>query len=648
MPVFNPRFDWKSESDVRRDAIEHWADMIRGQNPRGSCWSLIAARRAGKTWALKGIEASLIKSTVDVAYIDLRQRDDVRFNENLTQRDVVLLDEPQLVGTEATARAAELVNVLKERARSGKKTFLAIVPSEWDVLRHADGVAIDQDDLLSLKPLSETQAKDLARKVNWAKQVVSSLPESWRLNPFVLEFALEYVEKLKERNQPFDLAHLKIIAREIDYEFGYIQKVFEEGLTESQREQLRHVARCDSAAAGNCVLLEKCGLVRREPHAEDAELIDPLLRLHLPQPLRIHHVSDLHVSDSTPEKSKQAQTGATVTGATSKALGDAAGYGAVINDYVNFVTTLPASQRPHLLIVSGDVVEHGTKEQYALVKPWFEKIETLLVRHEQLPDSAARVLVVGGNHDVNRSLMSPVQHDDQRHQPFADAFSNYSRPKLEEPAHNRNLAVEKYGEAKLEVVLLGSAELGQEFDDALTTFTDLLDKACLLGLAPADREKALEEARKELRIDPGLVHHQDLIRMKKLGPPATGTVRIAVLHHHVSPMPHFTDVGRFAGLLNAGQIKDACFASQVALILHGHMHSGWFAAESWPGSHRDWTIRIAAAPTLGSKELVEHHGFNEIAIYREGDNCEIEVRSFGREGQSWTEKRRMGPFTPGK
>ena len=103
-------------------------------------------------------------------------------------------------------------------------------------------------------------------------------------------------------------------------------------------------------------------------------------------------------------------------------------------------------------------------------------------------------------------------------------------------------------------------------------------------------------------------------------------VRVAVLHHPVSPLPP-AEVATLAGLINAGQVKEVLLAKGFALVLHGHVHTGWFAREQWPGQHGDWrTLHIAAAPTLGSRESLEQHGYNEVEVVREQDHYEVCVR----------------------
>ncbi len=63
-------------------------------------------------------------------------------------------------------------------------------------------------------------------------------------------------------------------------------------------------------------------------------------------------------------------------------------------------------------------------------------------------------------------------------------------------------------------------------------------------------------------------------------------------------------------------------------------------------------LRIAAAPSLGSREINEQNGYNEIAVAREpGDRDRspyaIVVRRIVRKGASWEPGKTMGPFAPG-
>lgn len=205
-------------------------------------------------------------------------------------------------------------------------------------------------------------------------------------------------------------------------------------------------------------------------------------------------------------------------------------------------------------------------------------------------------------------------------------------------------------------MLLGSAELGGEHakDPAHAEALALLDALRRPALTAAD-EEAVAAARRRAdfgsRIDPGLVHQEDIKRLRQQR--SSHDVKIAVLHHPVSPLP-FTEVARFGGLLNAGEVKDALVEHQVCLVLHGHAHMGWFGQEQFPEreTRPDWVLRIAAAPSLGSSQVSEQHGYNEIAVAREpGEKGRspytVTVRRVVRKGPTWDVGKTMGPFAPG-
>lgn len=101
-----------------------------------------------------------------------------------------------------------------------------------------------------------------------------------------------------------------------------------------------------------------------------------------------------------------------------------------------------------------------------------------------------------------------------------------------------------------------------------------------------------------------------------------------------------------------GHLMDLLQSLPANVVLHGHSHTGWFGKEQWPERHEDWTLRIAAAPSLSSREVQEHNGFNEIEIARDGVGGEvryqIHVSRMVREGGTWTRRASMGPFAPGK
>ncbi len=65
----------------------------------------------------------------------------------------------------------------------------------------------------------------------------------------------------------------------------------------------------------------------------------------------------------------------------------------------------------------------------------------------------------------------------------------------------------------------------------------------------------------------------------------------------------------------------------------------------------EWTLRIAAAPSLASKEIQEQHGFNQIEFsrLREKGHGEylVTVQRYVFNGESWRPDTKMS-FRPGQ
>ncbi len=94
-------------------------------------------------------------------------------------------------------------------------------------------------------------------------------------------------------------------------------------------------------------------------------------------------------------------------------------------------------------------------------------------------------------------------------------------------------------------------------------------------------------------------------------------------------------MARFSGLLNTGAVKSALMTAGVQLVLHGHEHSAFLAVERWPG-YLDRELHIASAPSLGSREVAEQRGYNEIRIVREGlGRVDVSIQTFVQSGNAW-------------
>lgn len=642
--MFNPRSPYSPDRDVRSHA--NLLELVRSLPHEGVLWPLIGARRAGKTWTLKALENGLTRAGVAARYLDLKKA-----WRSLPRPDAgscLLLDEPELTGKGSRLReASAFLSWCREIHAEGTTILLAMTPAEWVALREAgeEGGLVSSRDLRFLTPLKPNEAERLAR-TDEARALLPRLPTVWKRSPFLLELVFETAEidpELWERDWELLRAARE---RSEDAEYFYFQAVFENGLTEAQRAAVRDVARGLPAEPKEADLLERCGLLAK---ARSRRVLgDPILEANL-CPLRIHHVSDIHFGPKAAERVDNKEKGS-----HAEALGGGLGSPRVCDNYIKHVAALAAEGRgPHILVISGDIAEWAERSQYEDAGAWLKELQGHLSSHPRLESGEPHLLVVGGNHDVDWRKTSEAAGQRTRHQPFAEAFDGFERARralLDQPPDDRALAVARYPDLGVEVLLLGSAEFGgqEERDPVRAELLDLIARLKKGAMEEPDEERAAALRHQVSRIDPGLVHDADLERVRRTEWHAP--VKIAVLHHPVSPMPR-SELARFAGLINAGEVKDTLAHKEFCLILHGHAHTGWFGKEQWPERHEDWTLRIAAAPSLGSREVQEHNGYNEIEIVRDPSGGDVPYRitvcRVVRDGATWERRASMGPFAPG-
>jgi 3',5'-cyclic AMP phosphodiesterase CpdA len=246
-------------------------------------------------------------------------------------------------------------------------------------------------------------------------------------------------------------------------------------------------------------------------------------------PLRIHHLSDIHVGPKSAQSIDAKEAGL---------LAEALDPGLVRESYLSHLEGLRKSGKaPHALILSGDLTEWATKEQCQEARSWLDRLAPLLEPHVLLGEDAQRILLVGGNHDVDWSL-TRGEHESARHQNLADSFEGYAHPHLEVPPSDRKLEPIEWTDLGITVLLLGTSALGGQIEEERERY-ELLQELAKLPKAPTkeEREKAEKLATKAARIDPGLVDARDLRRVSTHPWKDSLPVRIAVLHHPPSPLP---------------------------------------------------------------------------------------------------------------
>ncbi|SEN96445.1 metallophosphoesterase family protein [Actinacidiphila rubida] len=644
MTVFSASRSYQRELDIRLVdglPVPGWVDrLVRGQAPNSPAWLVVMPRRAGKSWLAKGIAHARAEGST--LLVDLRFPAQVRKRcldgltggptpLPLTQGQMLIVDEPAL-GARATDPAV-LAEGLVQAKEQGAVPVVFATPAEHALLARHLGPDVPKDVLRPPLLDAAEQARMAARAPEWAPALTELVRErepSWLTTPYLLELALGMGEEMPGlRDRPEEL--LAAAAQHALHDHQYVEQWFHDGLGAPHRAALR----AGRWRAAGLEVPEGTGELRGEERLAD----DPVLARHLPEVLRVHHVSDLHHGGRL-----NANVDAKDGSAAGRKIAAIAGAGTPMDSYLDHVRQLRAHGRaPHLVVVTGDLVNRPHDAYGALARDWLAELAGLLAPHQDLAADDPRIVLVGGNHDVSWDLaLDPSPQ--RRHAWFADHFAGYPHPDLHlgDPAARRLYV--SYPAVGLRFALLGSAESGGEA--ARDEDRERLRAAQEAYLAAADDERRDEDAVAAVvhdfeRVDPGVVARGVLDRLAA----QPGYVTVAALHHPLSPVPA-VEVAPYSGVVNAGQAKRALAGSGTALILHGHTHLAFGAAERLLGAEPPWTMRIAGAPALASSETDERNGYNELFVAREGGAHALALRTLRFDGGQWA----AGPayaFRPG-
>lgn len=601
------KFWWPSRFQADYE-LRNWDALLQTVQamPQGLFWPLLGARRSGKSWALEAIEHRLGKDKAAYVVLDPIDAAKRKLPDGARGRKILLFDEPGRVLFEDSppeqvrrdgwtlnnASAKKFVEWCRTLKNDGIMITLALTPAEWKALCEVGGTSVSNKDLeyQHLGPLSNAQAQQFPRTPP-QHELFDRLPPIWRRNPFLLAEIFKYA-----LDTP--MADIREIERETIAElntgkYDYLHHVLHDGLRPEHREVLAKVARHERPGPDLCRLLLHLGLLMRSDSGE-YEIGDPVLADHFPRPVRIHHISDLHFGPKTAMR-----VDAKDESDAGRALAAAAGQGPVRDEYLDWLAQLEPHQRPQLVVVSGDIAEFGQEDQLEDGRAWLERVAAMLAPHPGLGPNDPRVLLVPGNHDVDWASVGGSAGARERHLPFSQVFAptNWPFPRLVEPPETRGPAHRHYRSIGVAFALLGSPELGGTDDPHYG------------------------------RLDPGLVHDRDIQRLRS-AVWRHEPIRIAVVHHPLSQNPSIaTEVAAFSGLTNGGFVQAALQEQDFALLLHGHTHAAYL-------EHKG-TLLVAGAGTLGSREVYERHGFNEIVVTREGARYRVDVQIYERKAHSF-------------
>jgi 3',5'-cyclic AMP phosphodiesterase CpdA len=670
MTLHNPDAGYEKSLDVR-DLTRH-AQTVQSPPRGGVCWVLLAPRRGGKTWALRAIAQAVTKPW----YEEMKKSPFVP-SASMKRANVVLLDEPGFALREDPHGFVASCEHLERD--HGAHVVVAMTPGEYELLHGvcARRPGSVENSVLSLDLLNDAQQQALAGTDEF-RALLPRIPAAWRRRPFFL--TLLYAEIEREPALAGDIPRaIQQATKRVEGDRQYTWHAWSEGLSDSQRATVRDLVRGTPADRATVSLLKRANVLTEadDRHAYD----DPILGERVTV-LRVHHVSDIHVGPKAAEvvdnKAAHSRTGS--------ALAADAAPRFVRDTYIDHLAAVHKKGRaPHVLVCSGDCVEYASDpKQIKDFEDWLVRVKGHLAAHRELTDDDPRMVFTGGNHDVDWTLAA--KGDRERHAAFARMVVGSPHPHLEHAPEKRPATEVTYRDLGVSFSLLGSAEHGGSVDEdpfrkallqALTKIptelTDkdgalrdrldglrerlrfdplgelraILDAAMSVGVDKDTRRKVDDEWTRVMRADPGFVHHEHIQRLRTEG--AAAPVRIAVLHHPITSLPQ-TEVAPYGGLVNAGDVKNALIEQGFKLVLHGHVHRGWFTREdTWNHKDERRSLWVASAPTLGSRETETGHGFNEVEIVREyvahgHPRYEIHVSRYERKGTDWVKGASMEPI----
>jgi len=709
MSLFRPSRSYRPDLDIRfaNGQVPGWAaPLAEGQEPNSLAWLVVLPRRAGKTWLAHAVARARTASDADPAGAAPASADAAVPGAATVQVDlrsspaavrtrgaglllgapaapapgppgtVLLVDEPALApaspqpavggalpgaghpaGGGGLDPAVLAEGLARLREQHGTVPVVFVTPAEHALLAPHLGADAAKDRVRPRPLDARESARMAARAPDWAPPLVERLAEAepgWLLTPFLLELALQTAEEHPQlRDDPYALA--EAACEEAAYRHEYVGQCFHNGLAPGHRRELRErrwaeaglaVPDTDAGTAGTGGPAGAVGTAgpgglggKGGPAGAGAgpdQLAgDPVLARHLPPLLRVHHVSDLHFGGrlrTNVDAKDRSQAG--------RQLADLAGAGTPLESYLDHVRRLGAEGRaPHLVVVTGDLVNRPRPEFGAQALDWLRQLGPLLAPHPDLRPEDPRILLAGGNHDVSWELCLDPRTT-ARHEWFADVFADYPHPDLHEPRHDRRRLYVRYPAAGLRIALLGTAESGGEpardrDRERLAEFGE-----AFAGTVDDEQVTALIEDLE--RLDPGVVARGVLDRLTA----EPGYTTFAALHHPLSPVPT-VEVAPYSDVVNAGQAKRALAAAETALVLHGHTHQAFLAAERLLGGRTPWTTRIAGAPALASRESDEQNGYNEVLLAREGGEHTVAVRTVRFDGGQWSPEPVVA-FRPGR
>ena len=322
---------------------------------------------------------------------------------------------------------------------------------------------------------------------------------------------------------------------------------------------------------------------------------------------------------------------------------------------------------PDFVVVSGDVTIGGQDNGFAQFNTLIDEYTT----SGKLP-AASRFVVVPGNHDVSPGR--PGDSGADRWLPFVNhTEGRYVRPWIrgvdevlttriseiieqqycedarviggvqgslapESERHPRSLPFMFDRHDKVLIYAFNSASIAQsltELDPDIDARIARLRK--IPGPKGEDIAAVLDAFEKErhvdaARVDPGeldLFMRVMVCLRQKEGSAVEAAFKMAVLHHHLSPIVTLEESRKFDLLLNAGRVKRQLAQNGFHVVLHGHKH--WHEAFVDSAISGGGSLIVVSGGTVGGGTSTEKvPGFHWLEIDRARGSVKVRYVMLGK------------------
>lgn len=319
----------------------------------------------------------------------------------------------------------------------------------------------------------------------------------------------------------------------------------------------------------------------------------------------IHHLSDIHFG----------RFAAPRPGAQSIAGGQASFE--LAEQYLNFLER--ASELPDYIVASGDFASTAALRELEDAAEFL----TQAIGKTSARGKKIKVLAVPGNHDVDWE-----QDGERRFEAFHNTIGKISLVSTPATVAFRDSA------NNVLFWLIDSARMSGIENPKAAQLLGLLRK--LLNETPRSTE--FETAWKEFeRIDPGMIDRDTLQSIDRhLDGAPENELRIAVLHHPISPFP-WEDLDQFPVAMNSGAFKRRLQELSFDLVLHGHLHTagGFYEDVAIDEDNRGFYISSAASlGGIGPRD--QGNSFNAIEVNRDNQlsdaSAEVTIKAISSDG----------------